>query len=1188
MEMYLRPRSMKQGKQGIALVLVLSILVIISSLVAISALLAINNRSGNVNTELAVQAQNAAEAGIEQAVDQVFYEAQRRWILSREGGVGVKFDACALKKWLTGYWSNSTAFNDEILVEKNNTGTCLYLGSTRPDLPNNLALALSERPINPNLLNNATVQLDSNPVTTNVIDDWKIGDSKVKLSVTRTDDLLNDEISLTIRSIADIENSNGKQLANKSVERTLKISGNPSNDDEFALLTNDINCSFCHLQVDNMTRAYADINSTNKFKRVKIGTLNGVNFNGLGHNNDTLIAGTIYSRGDAKPNAGTDVYFAQWADSANPGLLKAGTNSSIGAGSNTRKYTAVEADGAYNPAAAPEEVKAIDAIKPPYAKTKFGKIYYNYPRPSTVGNAPWNTEWPDGAVPEKFITVIPETVDDGLITDSEWANYIASAPSGKLEIESGSTGVTYGIRRPRSAVSNTDPISYDPVRQTNGFVGTRLGDGSNSINTWNADINALNNTINTWAAGNAATRAAGRAALQTALNTFGAAWRGWIVQQAISSPNNRDLRPTHTGADLNTATVFIPIPQIPANWNGAALNNYWVSYNPTLSTLSLSFCAFDPCAIRRNLNGTVPANKATNPTGDTSRRNINILAAADAAQLEDLITINVTLADQDLFPTTSNGALAALSSNGYYDGNLIIDGGRIGTVGTPGRSIKLTGTIKINGDLVIRGQFYGEGRFVVRGNIYFIGDVVYHCKDSNGACKRNDGEKPSYRNSKKLPKLAFLAGGSVIVGDYDFPDFRANRSQLNLINDQHGQARSITNWNYQLVPGSTGTNMNLNSENRDSPSKGNMGFAPMMASFANYRAEQGVVNRYFLSAPFGFGVSRTNNVKDANGNLIGGFGAYESGNATAINSYGGKAIQTLYPSNGSILIGNSNGTNNGFVSRNSIANNLTCVNALNATNPAIRFPMPTMASAALQTVTFGFWCPRQQGNFVRNWNVDANNPATSAVGWTNQPTVNAGLDGIGMTTGWLGGLLNTGATGAGFDALGDLSQTRLLKLMWLTTMENSNADRNPDTSGNQVQGPLRTDGLLYSRNSLFALARFYLDQANADVTASNSTGINNRNGADSRQANTQARWIHHGSLLSYELGFLLTGNVEQSRSRFTVNRSTPIDFSPATSSGTEGPAMAVLWDERLTGILGLGANSALNVRRSGVFTQVPK
>jgi hypothetical protein len=666
--------------------------------------------------------------------------------------------------------------------------------------------------------------------------------------------------------------------------------------------------------------------------------------------------------------------------------------------------------------------------------------------------------------------------------------------------------------------------------------------------------------------------------LQDLLNGFSRQWAGWLAQQAIASPNNRDFRPTNATADLSTATAFSPL--IGPRANGLTGNNFWITYNAQNGTLSLAFCTADPCVVRVNSAGTAvnATNAVAYPTGDVNRRNINLVQ--EVGSLQNIATLNVPFGQAGIFPGASNSALQDLASGansgrpGYFNGNLIIDAGRIGDTGNLQRPAFITGTIKVNGDLVIRGQVRGEGRFIVRGNVYIVGDLVYNCAQSGGACRTNDGDKPSYRKPDGMPKLALLAGGSIIVGDYDHPDFRANRSQFNLINDQVGQARlpnapstaaanpgANPTWLYQTIPGQTGTNMT-------SASNGNMGFAPMTAANGNNR---GGGNRYFLSAPFGLMLAR------------GGFGSYESG-GTQINSTT-RSIITLSPSNGPIRTGDRN--NSGFVSQPGAVGSPISNASLSCTTngtAGINNPVSVIPTMYFNDTTnraplhVGFWCPPNTGQFFRTWSGSGSSPAQDTAAWAAQPNQNRLMDSsAGLTTGWLGGLLRVNQqTAAGtFDTLGDLSQTRLLKIMWASTME-STSDRNPDEDGVQSIAPLRTDGLLYSANSLFSVARFYSDQR---TTA--STGP---------RSNAQGRWIHNGSLLSFELGFLLTGNPERSADTYTVNRQTKVDFSPSQSNDlpspwNRGPAMGVFWDERLSGLLGL-EGGRMAISRTGIFTQV--
>ncbi len=1147
-------KNSSHRRQGIALVTVLILLVMITTLVTVATLLALANRGSSADTIQATRAQNLAEAGIEKALDSVYFETYRRWVIGGEGGSGAKFDLCAFKKWLTGYWSGSTitAQKDPAKLAANNNAVCLYNGSVNTAKPDRTSSGL-DAPSVPDLLNGTTQTLPdiSKTLLPNLSADGS--DYAVSVTVTRVDN--GGDINLTFTSTSVIKNGT-QELSAKKISRTLNLSGSPFPGDEFALLTNDINCSFCHLQIDNMKRVYADPTSTDVFKRVKMGALTGIDFKNVGHKNDTIIAGTLYSRGTAAPLVGVENYFAPWASTTQPGLIKAGVNNSIAAGVSTALYTAALAPAGYDPALNPNEVMAIDASTA--GTLPKGKLYFNYPKQSS-GATP-----PDGAFPDEFPTIIPDSNNDGLISDSEWSSYIAGAPRGSLVASP--NAVVYGVRRPGSAnVGGDIPISYDPVSANAQFAGSRVGDVFVAGNLWATAGRAVGQPMNVAALNfdiarlNAVTKLGVLANTIIAETAFASQWRGWLIQQALASPNNRDLLPTN--GTTNPVAGFTAL--VAPNAAGIVQQNFWTAYNPANNTFFLAYCRITPCRV-------LAAGVAANP--ENGVRNTSIIPGA-AALSPDLAVLSLPLANaSDLFPAASNSAQGSVLNgtnsgvSGLFDGNLIIDAGRIGDNNGTQRFVTITGTIHVNGDLVIRGQVKGEGRFIVRGNVYVVGDLVYGC--SSSACMIVDGTNPSYRVPDGLPKLAVLAGGSIIVGDYDHPDFRANRSQFNLINDQVGQSRqpttgntaaATTSWQMQTVPGATGTNMTENNG-------GNMGFAPMNAAFGNNHT-----NVRFASSPFGFMVARAGN-----------FGAYENG-GTAIGGLArtatvppappvpaNYAIEPLYPSNGPMRIGDL--TNNGFTvapTAGGVISN-AAMRCINAANVGLLPNIPTVFDVNLKALNAGFWCPPSAGQFVRSWGTAGPTPAADGNTWMAQPPAsNATLDGnIGMTTGWLGGLLRTNQASVGFDQLGDLSQTKLIKLLWMSTME-STADRDPNVAGVQSVGPLRTDGLFYSRNSLFCVARYYADQ---------------RNGA--AISNTQGRWIHNGSILSFELGFLLTGNVNQSATVFTTTRNTAVDFTPAitTENNNRGPSMGVFFDERLSGILGIGGG-ALEIRRTGVFSQ---
>jgi hypothetical protein len=153
----------------------------------------------------------------------------------------------------------------------------------------------------------------------------------------------------------------------------------------------------------------------------------------------------------------------------------------------------------------------------------------------------------------------------------------------------------------------------------------------------------------------------------------------------------------------------------------------------------------------------------------------------------------------------------------------------------------------------------------------------------------------------------------------------------------------------------------------------------------------------------------------------------------------------------------------------------------------------------------------------------------------------------------------------------DLSQTKLLKLMWLSTIETTS----------RTKGPLHTDGIFYSANLMTAVLR---------------------GGADGRSgdSNTQSRWIHNGSVIASELGFLITasndGSFASGQYKPTINRTTTMNFNAATGTGSAsdaasngwGAGIAILYDERLSGFLQVTNTSEVKIRRTGVFNQEGK
>lgn len=77
-------------------------------------------------------------------------------------------------------------------------------------------------------------------------------------------------------------------------------------------------------------------------------------------------------------------------------------------------------------------------------------------------------------------------------------------------------------------------------------------------------------------------------------------------------------------------------------------------------------------------------------------------------------------------------------------GNLVIKG-----------DFELEGTVYVDGDVVISGKMKGNGKILARGNIYVVGDVEYKCSST---C--------DYSKPETLPKFAMVAGGNMLIGAY--------------------------------------------------------------------------------------------------------------------------------------------------------------------------------------------------------------------------------------------------------------------------------------------------------------------------------------------------------------------------------------------------------------------------------------
>jgi hypothetical protein len=1169
-------RNLSHKRQGIALVTVLILLVLMVTLVSVTSLLALSNRRSIADTITTAQAQYAAEAGVEMALKRVYWDPYTTWKASADALVFntstadpadyVDFDTCAYKKWLTGIGFGASDTD----LDANNSASCPYV---------NFSTAATGAPF-PGLKNNSKVNLSSSDSGAIALQQ-----GVYDISIERQDSPTGD-INLSMRSVGLVKDSAGNTIAQRVLSRTLKIAGDPYEGDRYAMLTTAANCSFCHLQIDTRQRA---LSTTGTFDRARIGftsTDTQLDFAEKA-GADVVVYGGMYIRADLSKvsthgwAAGKFARYAQQKD----GKTKAGKNSDLVAGSTDATLNG-SGDYAFDTSTGSsfytnnvwDARKLFGATATATTDPKGGAnrangvFYHNYPTKVQVDDPTgvYKGKWPDGALPDEFPAAIPDG-GDGQVSDADWTAFVGSAPTGRVEgtnvsASGTTTPVFYGVRRPSSVnVNAAVPWVYNPI-VANGIT--------NAVAVGTA-ANLQNNPTN---------------------------YLQWWITQALASPNNRDFLPTTPGATANNnpaAPNQLPF-NINAN-NNAYQNNFYVNYNPTgTGSLTMAYCSGDPYNAAYNpaaAGGAARANLQQCARGQYTSTLPTFVNTGNGNSLRSVTIPNI--GNNVWFPQTSNTAMNDLMSGtysgraGYFDGNLIIDAG---TLSGGRRPAQLTGTILVNGDLVIRGKVLGSGRIVARGNIYIVGDLVYSCDTVGTLCT-----KAQYAAGTNLPKLALLAGGNIIVGDYDAPDSRMdnlNRA-FDLTNDQTGRNQvpnAATAWDYWNVPGSTGrparrgsptaaindqyatlnaTN-NLNNVNPNGATvnfDGHAGFLTRSLEEPNSRASN---KQVFKVSPFGYILGPAGSAeKYENGNVnnfINGAGVVTAATLS-------KNISSLYPTNGPFKIGDrlGTGTTNGLVSAAGYPTALGCGNPV--IMPVRRYMFSSVASGLSSNpdasvgqvptanLNFSFWCAPAGltgTSFIRR-----NGTTTTAALPNAQPDawmrVNARDEAVdsntGLTTGWLGGVLTDQV---GNPVRGDLSQTRLLKLMWLSSMESG-----------RTQGPLRTDGIFYSANSMANLLR---------------SGQDARPGT---QSSTQSRWIHIGSVIASELGFLTTASAgsDTSGMDFSVNKNALMDFSaatgaPASTNGTWGTGFAILYDDRLQGFLQVTNTNRVKIRRTGIYAQV--
>lgn len=112
-------------------------------------------------------------------------------------------------------------------------------------------------------------------------------------------------------------------ILNKALQQVWTVEPEEFEGFDFGLLANNVNCIFCHTQVDSVERYFNDDPANyGSYDRVKVGTLESLmlrhnmdgNFGALNdYDADSVVAGTVYSRGKAEYHNGVEIDPGDWS-----------------------------------------------------------------------------------------------------------------------------------------------------------------------------------------------------------------------------------------------------------------------------------------------------------------------------------------------------------------------------------------------------------------------------------------------------------------------------------------------------------------------------------------------------------------------------------------------------------------------------------------------------------------------------------------------------------------------------------------------------------------------------------------------------------------------------------------------------------------------------------------------------------
>lgn len=269
-------------------------------------------------------------------------------------------------------------------------------------------------------------------------------------------DILPDATELYVTVVADA-GGEGAVQPNRAVQVLYTIEPDRFDGFDYAMLSNNVNCIFCHTQVNSVEKYFGNAPGDG-YERVKVGTLESLmlrhDMDGLAGaindaDSDSFVAGTVYTRGSVILHDGTPVSSSDWSDLSFRGFEFDVHPDSSGV---DKGYLVEDAwgnlvHGPFDPAGTPPEA--------------FENFYTNYPSDPALmvdGNLPMNFPAPipdNGGIDPGTGLPNPSAASNRLVDDSEFYD-LASTAKGSVSVAkpAGLPGGVLNVRPGNSAFTD--------------------------------------------------------------------------------------------------------------------------------------------------------------------------------------------------------------------------------------------------------------------------------------------------------------------------------------------------------------------------------------------------------------------------------------------------------------------------------------------------------------------------------------------------------------------------------------------------------------------------------------------------------------------------------------------------------------------------------------------------------------